>query len=151
VLTERWVDDGGVVMRVVSGLSFALQVEAGPLVAVELAASPVLLGPYRDDELDGLPPADSWTEAVKPWLPAGTRPPELSHAPACILRQGDMVEVLATSANAIADSSELRLGGREPRFARGEGGPYRGERTAALLLRCSPNAPLLISSDRMTG
>lgn len=130
VLSERFVALEQAIVRVVTGSSFALRVEGAPLVAIELASSPVLLGPYRP-ELDGLP-SDWPATAASVRLDAAT----LAGAPACVLRQGDVVEILAPSAEIVSG---------EPRFAKREGDPYRGVNKPALLLRGLPDAPLVIA------
>lgn len=139
VITERWAEIDGAVVRVVVGSSFALRIEGGPLVAIELLASPVLLGPYGES-LGAMLPAGP-TSASSVLRAAG---PALAAAPVCVIRQGDPIELFAPTQEIVALSA-LRVDGRAPPFTTGDGGPYRGEQRPAILVRCVAEAPVVIA------
>lgn len=139
VLSDRWLETGGNVVRVFAGLDFTIVAEGAPPALVELGACPTPLGPYRADALDGLPPSDAWAE-LSPMLAReeGLDTPDLATAVSCVVRQGDMVEVVAAEHEAIEDLAQLGSG-------QSSGAPYRGgEPRRGVRLSCTPAAPLLV-------
>jgi hypothetical protein len=135
VLAERWLEHGTDVLRVVEGRSFAVVPDEGPVVVVELAASPRLLGPYAPS--DAATPGDR-SEKLLAEL---ALPPTKGVIHGCDLRQGDEVELVADQAESVAGVSEAA--GRDLQLQRAASGVYRAETERVLKVLAGETVSLL--------
>jgi len=115
VLVEEWSERDGGVERSFEGQSFVVLAEGGSPTVVELAAAPVLIAAYE----------------------------EAGHARRCVLRQGDRVELIAAGAEPAARIEDSRL--RALLDAASPVDPYRGAESTAILVRSTPEQPVVVA------
>jgi hypothetical protein len=132
VLVEQW-SRGERLVRHVECRSFAVMVEGKPACVVEIAAAPILVGRYGD--------SDDTALEVASRLEGRTH--ERASASRCVLRQGDEVEIIAREAQRTPRVEDERL--RALVEGTGDAGPYRAADASTLLVRCTPEQPVVIA------
>lgn len=137
VIVEQW-SQGERLVRHVECRSFALVADGKPACVVEVAAAPILMARYRDE------PAESAALEVASRLEGRTH--ERGGVARCVLRQGDVVEVLADDAQRTPRIEDERL--RALVDQTGEAGPYREADASTFLVRCTPERPIVIVAGR---
>ncbi|HEY8080104.1 MAG TPA: hypothetical protein VIF62_38500 [Labilithrix sp.] len=136
VLVEQWTL-GERLVRYVEGRSFAIVPESGPPCVVEITGSPVILAPYEEAE-SAAPETAGRLEGT------GVSAPEPTAR--CIVRQGDLVEILADDVTQGAHLEDARLHALVEAVS--PTGPYRAPDATALLVRCTNAAPIVIRVSR---
>ena len=132
VLVEQWTL-GERLVRYVEGTSFAIVQESGPPCVVEITGSPLIIARYDEAE-SAAPEVAGRLEGL------GTSAP--APAARCVVRQGDRVEILAHDVTQGAHLEDARLHALVESLA--PVGPYRAPDATALLVRCSPTAPVVL-------
>jgi hypothetical protein len=135
VISDQWLERDGMVWRLFEGRCFAVVAEGETPVVVDLAACPVLLGPYVDTRAE---PSAAALVLARSLADLG----EASGA-RCELRQGDLVEVLAADAQPLDRLEDERLAA--VLSTTGERGPYRaGGDAGAIVVRSTLEQPAVL-------
>jgi hypothetical protein len=136
VIVEQWAR-GERLVRHFEGRSFALIVDGKPHCVVELAASPVIVTHYENTNAESaaLEIAGRLEGRTQPRGPVGR----------CVLRQGDVVEVLAREATRTPRIEDERLRALVENTG-DDAGPYRAADASTLLVRCTMESPVVIIS-----
>lgn len=137
VLTEEW-SCGDHLARFVEARSFAILPDDGASMpcAVEITGAPVLVGEYSD--ADG---AASPTTAARKLRLHGD-PREDAPRSRCVLRQGQRVMIVARRSELATRVEDRRL--LEHIAGDGPGAPYRGAETQGIVVRSTPEEPLVL-------
>jgi hypothetical protein len=143
VLVEEW-SRGEQLARFVEGRSFAILPDdaASMPCIVEIAAAPVFVARYSDDEADERddPNAAALTVAGSLRRQRGT--PEPAPRSRCVLRQGQRVAIAAARsepASRVEDRRLLDLIAHD-----GAADPYRGAETPGIVVRSTVEEPIVI-------
>lgn len=131
VLVEEWSSSDDGLSRYVEGRSFVVIPDTGAPCVVELVASPLLIARYDEESISALTIAGTLGSSDAP----GPRS-------RCIIRQGQRVAIAGHDPIPAVRIEDARLRALLPANALPD--PYRGAEATGILIRSTPERPVII-------